>query len=222
MIRKDKKAMKRSIAVLVGLVGLLTGTVSMQPAGSGVPVFAQEHQEPGMCNGRTDSNVGVNAHANGRPSEVPKYILNLSTDDLGAPNGTLVVGRGKGRLLVQEWCRMWLHQPGSESGGHCSGDEGHDPDEDIVNAHAVGIAWYKGERVLVRTDVREHDVRKHDVSEHEDKREFRLRYRAIGQHHEDETSAAEEDDGCGDESWTRIPTEGWYPLDRLKVRLRTK
>jgi hypothetical protein len=206
--------MKTSMIALFAILGLIASVAPMGPLLPASTAHAQ-HELPGICNGRSDPNVGVNAHANGRSGEEPKYILNLFTDDLGAPYGTLVVGQGKGRLMVREWCRMWLHQPGSESDGNCPGDEGHNPDDDIVNAHAVGIAWHEGERVLVRTDVREHDVSEHE----EEKRVFRLRYRAIGQHHEDETPPTEEGDGCEDESWTRIPTEGWYPLDQLKVHI---
>ena len=217
--------MKTSIAALAAILGLIAGVVWMGPGSSASVALAEEHQLPGMCNGRTDPNVVLNAHANGsRPAGVPKYILNLSTDELGNPAGTLIVGQGKDRLFVGDWCRFWQHQPGSGSGGsgHCEEDEGHDPDNDMVNAHAVGLAWYKGEQVLVRTDVRDG----------EDGKVFRVRYRALDSHHEEVALAADDgcdddggcgddggDDGCGeDEGWTRIPAEGWHPLAQLKVR----
>jgi hypothetical protein len=38
--------------------------------------------------------------------------------------------------------------------------------------------------------------------------------------HDHEVEAAEHDDGgCEDETWTRVPEEGWAPLDQLKVRV---
>lgn len=208
--------MKASIGVAAAILGLLAAiawTVTGSFAGN---AFAEEHALPGMCNGRTDANIVLNASANGsRPEGVPKYIFNITTDQLGHPTGTLIVGQGPGRLLVEDWCRFWQHQPGSGSGsgGQCEEDAGHNPDEDMVNAHAVGLAWYNGQQVLVRTDVRDGDEGK----------VFRVRYRPMGGHHEAEATLLEEgghDDGGGCEGggWTRIPVEGWAPLTHLKVR----
>ena len=64
-----------------------------------------------------------------------------------------------------------------------------------------------GTRVLVRTDVREN----------EEGRFFRVRYRVMGQHGGSTASAAV-DEGHDDESWTRVPAEGWAPLNRLNLR----
>lgn len=208
--------MKTNIAALAAIIGLVAGVVTMGLASTRSTAFAEEPGLPGMCNGRHDANVVLIAHGNGKPSGVPKYILNLYTDSTGKPFGTLVLGQGKDRLEVTDWCRLWLHQPGGESegGGQCEGDADHDPDQDMVNAHAVGIAWYKGEQVLVRTDVRNG----------EEGMVFRVRYRAMEQHHEGEdghldAAAHEEEGDCEGGGWTRIPAEhGWAPLKQLMVR----
>lgn len=203
--------MKSKIAALAAFASLLVGVVTMGLASTGSSASAEGTALPGMCNGRTDANVVLNAHANGQ-LRAPKYILNISTDASGHPTGTLVVGQGKDRLLVEEWCRLWLHIPGTTPGGsdQCEGEEGDDPNaEGAINAHAVGIGWYKGQQVLVRTDVRQTDEGK----------SFRIRFRAMGQHHEDSgIAAADEGGGCEDESWIRVPAEGWAPLAQLNVR----
>lgn len=202
--------MRTIIAALAAILSLVAGVMWLGPGSSASVALAEGQPLPGMCNGQSDPNVALNAHANGsRQAGVPKYILNLSTDELGDPTGTLIVGQGKDRLLVEEWCRLWLHQPDSQppSGGQCEEDEGHEPGEGAINAHAVGLGWHHGERVLVRTDVRETDEGMF----------FRVRFRAMGEHDEHEFSAAVEDEGCDDESWHRIPIEGWAPLAQLKV-----
>lgn len=111
-------------------------------------------------------------------------------------------------LQVDEWCRLWHHRPGDtpQGGGQCEDDEGHEPGEGAINAHAVGIGRAGGKSVLVRTDVRQT----------EEGMFFRVRYRDMGQHHE-ELLAAAEDDGCDDDNWTRVPVEGWAPLDQLRL-----
>ena len=204
--------MKTNIATLAAIIGLVAGVVTMGLSARST-ALAEEPGLPGMCNGRSDANVVLNAHANGKPSEVPKYILNLWTDASGHPFGVLVLGKGKDRLEVTDWCRLWLHQPGDtpEGGGQCEGDEGHDPNEDMVNAHAVGIGWKDGQKILVRTDVRSN----------EDGMFFRVRYRVMEQHHDDDghlDAAAHEDEEDCEGGWTREPQEGWHPLKQLKVR----
>ncbi len=196
--------MKTRIFAVAAALGIVLSVSPLRLATEPPTAVAAEHQLPGMCNGRTDPNVVLNAHANGQPSAVPKYILNLSTDGAGKPTGILILGKGAGRLLVEEWCRLWVHIPGQPMGGHCEGEE---PDEGALNAHAVGIAWKDGQRVLVRTDVRQT----------EEGRFFRVRYRVLGAHHE-EAAVTEADDGCEDDGWTRVPGEGWAPLDQLKLR----
>lgn len=199
--------MKTFIGTIAAALALAGGVVTMGLASNSSTALGEEAALPGMCNGRSDANVVLNAHANGQ-FRAPKYILNIATDASGQPMGTLVVGQGKDRLLVEEWCRLWMHVPGTEpgGGGQCEDGEADDPNEPgAINAHAVGIGWFKGERVLVRVDVRRSDEGMF----------FRVRFREIGQHHE-EAALAEEDD-C-DEGWTRIPEEEWAPLAQLKVR----
>lgn len=186
-------ALPAVVLALTAALAALSVTVSVPGAA------AQGHELPGMCNGRSDPNVVLNAKATGSGPAAPKYILNLETDALGAPTGAMVLGRGAGRLMVTDWCRLWQHRPGQPSGHGC-GDPG---EEGAINAHAVGIGMLRGTgEVLVRTDVRAT----------EEGKLFRVRYRALGGGH-DET-----EEGCEDESWTRVPAHGWLPLDRLKVR----
>ena len=205
--------MKTKIAALAAIAGLLAGVVTMGLASPGSTANAEGPARPGMCNGRTDASVVINAHANGQPSlEVPKYILNISSDAEKNLSGTLIVGKGTERVLVEDWCRLWLHQPGDVPGGgsgQCEDGDAHDPnDEGAINAHAVGIGWHMGQQVLVRTDVRQS----------EGEIFFRVRWRAMGEHHEEGAiAAAEEEGGCEDEGWTRIPAEEWAALDQLIV-----
>ncbi len=156
-------------------------------------VAAGETGLPGMCTGRSDPLTSLTAHANG----TPKYVLNLESDESGHPTGVLVLGRGPGRVYVDDFCRLWQHLPGQLPEGE--GHPGEEVDEDATTAHAVGIGSLQdGTRVLVRTDVREND----------EGRAFRVRYRVMGAHGEDGT----------DEAWTRLPVEGWAPLDLFILR----
>ena len=195
--------MKTKITQVVGAVALLATVVLVLPNFVGTGTVAAQH-EGGMCNGRTDPNLVVIAHANGKPEAVPKYILNVTTDELGQPSGTLVFGRGSERLIVEDFCRLWQHQEGQipGGGGEC-GDE--DIPEGATIVHAVGTSTLAdGLPALVRTDVRAT----------EEGMFFRLRYRVQGEHEEE----AGGEDGCEDETWIRFPEEGWYhPLDQLRV-----
>lgn len=207
----------KTIAALSAVVGLIMIAIA---AASTVPsAVAQEDQMPGMCNGRTDANLSVNAHANGPRGDAPKYILNISSDSLENISGVLILGQGRDRLEVTEWCRLWHHLP-DQPYGDCDDEQ----DTGSTNVHAVGIATLRdGQEVLVRTDVREND----------EGLWFRVRYRAMGDHDgEDGEDGGCEDggDGCGDggggheeggcedEGWTKVPEEGWLALDKLKVR----
>ncbi|HZD86916.1 MAG TPA: hypothetical protein VE088_02805 [Gaiellaceae bacterium] len=160
----------------------------------------------GMCSGRTDPNLVVIAHANGRPGLVPKFILNVSTDADEVVTGSLVLGRGADRLVATDWCRAWQHIPGTQ--GKC----GEEYPEGATTAHAVGYGTLRdGTRVLVRSDVRQ--TEKGGV--------FRVRYRVPPA---DEGSQTE-GDSCEDDSWTWLPPrtegeeedEGWYPLRQVQV-----
>lgn len=186
-------------AALAAVAGLMPGAA-----------VAQAEELPGMCNGRSDAGVVLIAHANGRPGIAPKYILNVTTDETGLPTGTLVLDRGRSRLLVEDWCRVWRHLPGQPTGG-CE-DEAAGDVEGAATAHAVGTGRLRdGRDVLVRTDVRRTDEGSF----------FRVRYRLLGSQDHDAEVVAAEDGGCEDEAWTRIPAEGWYPLDQMQLRTPT-
>jgi hypothetical protein len=195
--------MQTELTRAIGAVALLVTAILILPSFMSTGTEAAQH-EGGMCNGRTDPDLVVIAHANGRPGEVPKYILNVTTDELGQPSGALVFGRGSERLLVDDFCRLWQHQEGQPpgGGGEC-GDE--EIPEGATIVHAVGTSILSdGSPVLVRTDARAT----------EEGMFFRLRYRAQGAHHEVEAGG---EDGCEDDTWARFPAEGWYPLDQLRV-----
>jgi hypothetical protein len=166
---------------------------------------AEGDQLPGMCNGRSDANVVVNALARGDT----KYVLNALTDATGTPEGVLILGKDGTRFYVDQFCRVWQHLPGQEpgSGSGCSADV----PEGATIVHAVGLGQLDdGTRVLVRTDARETEEGKF----------FRVRYRAMGGH-EEELVALAEDDGCAGDDWVSVPDEGWAPLNRLSVRVVT-
>lgn len=158
---------------------------------------------PSMCAGRTDPSLTLTAHSTG----ASKFILNLATDAAGVPTGVLIVGRQGDRIEVTSFCRLWQHVPGQEPDG-----AGEDIDESATTAHAVGIGELRdGTRVLVRTDVRENDEGAF----------FRLRYRVMGAHGGEEGSpgtggGSGHDEG--DDSWVRMPSEGWAPLDQFRLR----
>lgn len=201
--------MKQRIAAIVGVVGLLVAGVLVSATSSVPRAAAEEPPLPGMCNGRTDPDLVVTAHANGRPGAVPKYILNLWTDGAGVPSGTMILGRGADRVLVEAWCRTWHHLPGQPFPDTCEAGE----QEGATNLHAVGVGTLRdGSQVLVRTDVRSN----------EEGMFFRVRHRPLTGHDGGEHEEGEHDDGgggCEDESWTRVPAEGWYPLDQLNARI---
>lgn len=195
--------MKNRLSSLLSAVALVAG-MGMMPGGAAV----QAEELPGMCNGRTDAGVVLIAHANGRPDGVPKYILNVATDEAGTPTGTLVLEQGPSRLLVEDWCRVWRHLPGQPTGG-CEDEVSADVSEGAATAHAVGTGRLRdGREVLVRTDVRRT----------EEGAFFRVRYRPVGDHDHEAELAAAEDGGCEDDAWTRVPAEGWYSLDRMQLR----
>jgi hypothetical protein len=165
---------------------------------------------PGMCNGRTDPDTLVIAHASADTGN-PKYILNVRTDGVGLPTGVLVFERDGQRLYVDEFCRVWQHLP-QQPPGPCM----EETPSGATTAHAVGIGTLRdGTRVVVRTDVRE-------THEGEDAagQVFRLRYKPMGTPHEDAVagSAGHDEDGCAGD-WVRIPAEGWAPLTKIKVQV---
>lgn len=196
---------RRTTRLLVGLVAAVSTPLLAAPAA----VAAGDSGQPGMCSGRSDPLMTLNAHANG----TPKFVLNLETDAAGAPEGVLILGRGASRVHVDDLCRFWQHLPGQVPEGE--GHEGEQIGEGATTAHAVGIGSLEdGTKVLVRTDVREN----------EEGIFFRARYRVMGMHGEDhatESGGSESEgseDGHDDGSWTRIPLEGWSPLDLMNLR----
>ncbi|MDN4483194.1 hypothetical protein [Demequina lignilytica] len=187
-------------AVLAAFMGLLAAAIA--------PPAAASPAQPGMCQGVRHADVTVIAHANGAPSEVPKFILNLWTDADAQVFGTLVLGKGAGRLEVTDWCRLWYHEPGMTGQGGDHEDEGL-AEEGATIVHAVGVTSLRdGTQVMVRVDVRGG----------EDGDVFRVRYRPWPVGHDE--SATEHDvtgDEHEDEPWVRVPIEGWYPLTQLRV-----
>ena len=173
-------------------------------AAAASPVAAEGSAVPGMCNGRSDENVVVNAHARGGS----KYILNVSTDSRGHPLGELIVSRGTKRLYVDDFCRVWQHIDGMAPGGHGSCSTHLSSGATVV--HAVGTGRLNdGSRILVRTDARRTD----------DGPFFRVRYRKMGSHAHEATAHADEQ-GCSGEDWVSLlPSHGWGSLDHLKVRV---
>ncbi len=193
----------KATALVLGMVTLVAGAALMGAARPGVPVSAATL--PGMCNGRSDANTVVVAHSNGRPTAVPRFILNLSTDGNGVPTGTLILGSGRDRLQVTDWCRLWQHIAGQQSKGDC--EESYPAG--AITAHAVGMTQLAGKATVVRADVRELA---------DGQMYFRVRYRTWTV----EQTKATTEDSCADEGWTWVPAEeGWAPLDQMKVHLES-
>lgn len=152
---------------------------------------------PEMCNGRSDPNLHVTAQANGATDSVPKYFVNVANDASGTAAGTLILSLpgSSERLVVTDWCRVWQHLPGQPSSGSC----GMTYPAGAITAHAVGTTELDGQSLLVRTDVRQ--LATGEMT-------FRVRYRPLG------TETATDDCETG---WTKVPAEGWYPLDTFRV-----
>lgn len=206
--------MRKSIVSSLGSVALVVGTAVVVPVAVASPAPASE-EVPGMCTGRSDANVVLNALARASGA-APKFILNVSTDPTGEPTGTLILGKAGERVELTDLCRVWQHLPDQPSDGSCEMEY----PEGAVTAHAVGVGTRSGgQHVLVRADLRE-------TSEG---RYFRVRYRdwPPGGAHEDgdhgvgalPTLEQHEGEGCEDETWTRVPLEEWLPLHQFKLRV---
>lgn len=187
-------------------VALAAAVVPALAARGSAPAAAAELPGAGMCNGQKAPNLEVIAHARAS-GDIPKFILNVSTDANAVATGTLILGQGRDHIVVTDICRVWLHLP--ENTPKCE-----EPyPEGATTAHAVGLtARRDGTPLLVRADVRESE---------EEGTTFRVRYRALTGEHEAAPAAMGEEDGCEgeDESWTWIPAEEeWAPLDQLMVR----
>lgn len=184
------------------LMSALAATASLALLATTAPALGAEQGLPGMCMGRSDAGMVLNAHAYG----TPKYILNVETDAAGVPDGVLILSRGAERLRIDRFCRMWQHLPGQEPGGGMGGGGHEMPEEGATIAHVLGLGQSTdGTGILVRTDVRTV----------EEGSSFRVWYRPMGQHAQGEDLAAEEPH---EEAWVKYPAEGWLPLDLLNLR----
>jgi hypothetical protein len=206
-----KKARLWAVSAMVTLASAGIASPAMAADGGLVPgpndpatapvVVAPVAEVPGMCNGRTDPNIRIEASARGDIG----YYLNVWTDGAGRPRGSLTLHQGGTWLRITQWCRLWQHNPGDLPG---EGDE--EVPEGATVAHVVGTGTLAdGTPILVRTDVRSTG----------DGSAFRVRYRPLGGHdepHDGLTAAAHEDE---EEGWVRIPAEGWAPLQRFNLRI---
>ena len=191
--------MRKILMVLALTVTTLLAAVTAVVA-SAHPAGASEAAPlPGMCNGRSDPNLVVIAHANGPVS--PRFILNVNTDRSGHPSGSLMLGRGPGTLTASNWCRVWQHLPGSQPQGDC---ETAYP-VGAITAHAVGIGSFGGHAVVVRVDVRKYA---------DGTMGYRLRYQPWNP----SQGATTLEDSCNGE-WTWVPAEEtWSPLTQFMVK----
>jgi len=200
--RSPSALIRLGLCAVVAVCGLIAANA----------ISAEDSPLPGMCKGRSDANLVVNIHA-----QDPKFILNLSTDTLGVPYGVLILEKGRERLYVDLFCRVWTHLPGQTTGEECEGEPHPTQSSESHGstvAHAVGMgALHDGTPVLVRADARETEGGKF----------FRVRYKTMQSHegHGENLitpSAHEDHNEDEDEGWTRIPAEGWAPLKLLKIR----
>lgn len=198
--RSAQRIRPKWLAIIVGLLAI-AGMVLVAPGAADA-----ESTTPGMCNGRSDGNVRLNAQAWGAID----LRLNVVTDPAGRPAGLFDVGQGPSRIRVDKLCRLWQHVPGQSPEGR--GEE--DDPEGATNVHVVGTGRLPdGTAVLVRADVRALAARDGRLGSY-GKTEFRVRYRPLGSHDHEEFAAEEEEEG-----WVRIPAEGWAPLNRFNLQV---
>lgn len=167
-------------SVVVGLVALIVAS----PTG-----FASAEGEGGPCNGKTTSSQRIEAHLVGKASRTsPKVIVHVESNADGVITGELVFERGRDRVLVGRWCRLW-------SGGE-GGAAGH---EGVV--HVLGTETRRdGTQHLIRVDVTNSEGG-----------EVRVRTRSLS--HGGHSESVETEHG-----WTSLTGEGWLPLSRLRIR----
>ncbi len=194
--RRMPGGVARRAGVITTIVVLATVTFGFTPITS-MPsrAAAAATTTPGMCNGRSDPGLHVTVQA-GSSSGQP-FFVDLWNGPSGGATGSLVmpVPGSAERLVVTDWCRVWQHQPGTPSSGTC----GLTYPEGAVTAHAVGTTRLNGQDLLVRTDVRQ--LATGEMS-------YRVRYRPL--------AAESVTDDC-ETGWTKLPAEGWYPLDVFRV-----
>ena len=200
--------------------------VLLAASGSGCSVAAEEGPTlPGMCNGRTDADMLMIARASGGldGAQDATLVLEVRTDAERTPTGSISFEHDGIRLLVDDICRVWGHQPGQEAGtcSDASPAQGATQPEGAAIAHAVGITTLDGAEMVVRVD----------VQGTEEGRRFRVRWRPVETSHDASAvpsaqdsggrgSGGGEDGGCGGD-WQRYPADGWATLDELDVRVGT-
>lgn len=167
-------------SVVVGLVALIVAS----PTG-----FASAEGAGGPCNGNTTPLQRIEAHLIGKASRTaPKVIVHVESNADGVITGELVFERGRDRVLVERWCRLW-------SGGN----EGESSHEGVV--HLLGTDTQRdGTQRLVRVDVKSSEGGK-----------VRVRTRSLS--HGGHSESVESEHG-----WTSLTGEGWLPLSRLRIR----
>lgn len=190
--------MKRKIAaILIGVIGVVAGVTLFN--GTAAPASARAAALPEMCSGRAAQNLLITARTNGVPGKVPEFTLEVWTDASGKATGLMILGSGGDRLEVTDWCRVWQHIVGQKEGGNCG--EGYPAG--AVTAHAVGLIKRPDGTLLVRVDIRKLA---------DGRMLFRVRYRSFTAE-----EGVSEGDSCEDGNWTRVPAEGWAPLDQMHV-----
>lgn len=149
----------------------------------------------GLCGGESTPLLHLRANATGRHSrEIPKVIIGLSSDVVGSVRGNLIFERGKYRLQVLQWCRLWV------------GNKTRDNSDTV---HAVGIFTNpNGSISLLRADVRYYPTTA-----------LRLRTRPL--QHEDHmgvlnASNEEDEEHAG---WASVVDQKWIPLTHVRVQL---
>jgi hypothetical protein len=216
-LNKEKIAVKKSrwwaVSAIVVLASVGVSSPATASSGTLVPgstdlatepivVAPAADEVPGMCKGRTDPNIRIEASARGTIG----YLLNVWTDSSGRPRGALTLHQGGTWLRITQWCRLWQHNPGDEAE---KGEE--EIPEGATVAHVVGTGTLAdGTPILVRTDLRSTG----------DGNAFRVRYRPLGGHdepHDEVTVSAHDDEE--EEGWVRFPAEGWAPLQRFNLRI---
>lgn len=156
--------------------------------------------ESGPCRGASAPLHTVQVHVVGRQAQREtgiKVVADLASDELGRVSGELVAGRGRQRLEVLSWCRLW-------SGGRGSGET-----ESVL--HVLGLAAdASGDDRLVRLDL------KPPEAEFDGSWKVRVRVRPVDDEHAHSslaTASDEHDDG----GWQSLTGEGWLAATRVRV-----
>ena len=171
----------------------------------GVMVFsAASHvssAELGPCRGASSPLHTVLVHVVGRQAQREtgiKVVGDLASDELGRVSGELVVGRGRQRLEVLSWCRLW-------SGGRENG-------ETAGVLHVLGVAADgSGGDQLVRLDL------KSPEGDSNGPWKVRVRVRPVQDDEHAHSSLATSTDEHDDGGWESLTGEGWLAATRVRV-----